>query len=77
MLLGLFTGQIGYSWNNALWYVKGDAATANQRWDIFNSATSVGIAQAERSRWGDTVGTGFEYGFAPNWSVGTEYDFLF
>jgi len=74
--LGLFTGQIGYAWNNALWYVKGGAAVANQRWDLFNSATGVGIAQAERSRWGGTVGTGFEYGFAPNWSVGIEYDFL-
>jgi outer membrane immunogenic protein len=74
--LGLFTGQIGYAWNNALWYVKGGAAVANQRWDLFDSATGVGIAQAERSRWGGTVGTGFEYGFAPNWSVGIEYDFL-
>jgi len=23
------------------------------------------------------VGVGFEYGFAPNWSVGIEYDHLF
>jgi outer membrane immunogenic protein len=23
------------------------------------------------------VGVGFEYGFAPNWSVGLEYDHLF
>jgi outer membrane immunogenic protein len=35
------------------------------------------LAQAERTRWGGTVGTGFEYGFAPNWSVGIEYDFLY
>ena len=26
---------------------------------------------------GGAVGTGFEYGFAPNWSVGVEYDHLF
>ena len=25
---GLFTGQVGYSWNNVLWYVKGGAAFA-------------------------------------------------
>src|SRR4051794_28120245 len=24
--IGLFTGQIGYAWNNVLWYVKGGAA---------------------------------------------------
>jgi outer membrane immunogenic protein len=75
--LGLFTGQVGYAWNNALWYVKGGAAVANQRWDLFNTVTGIGLAQAERTRWGGTVGTGFEYGFAPNWSVGIEYDYLF
>jgi outer membrane immunogenic protein len=75
--LGLFTGQIGYAWNNVLWYVKGGAAVANQRWDLFNTATGIGLAQAERTRWGGTVGTGIEYGFAPNWSVAVEYDFLF
>jgi hypothetical protein len=75
--IGLFTGQVGYAWNNVLWYVKGGAAVANQRWDLFNSVNGVGIVQAERTRWGGTVGTGFEYGFAPNWSVGIEYDYLF
>ena len=75
--IGLFTGQVGYAWNNALWYVKGGAAVVDQRWDLFNSATGIGIAQVSRSRWGGTVGTGFEYGFAPNWSVGIEYDFIF
>jgi outer membrane immunogenic protein len=29
------------------------------------------------TRWGATVGIGFEYGFAPNWSIGAEYDHLF
>ncbi|MGY0573375.1 outer membrane protein [Bradyrhizobium sp. RDM12] len=75
--LGLFTGQIGYAWNNVLWYVKGGAAVANQRWDLYNTATGIGINQAERTRWGGTVGTGIEYGFAPNWSVALEYDYLF
>jgi outer membrane immunogenic protein len=28
------------------------------------------------TRWGGTVGVGFEYGFTPNWSVGAEYDHL-
>lgn len=75
--LGLFTGQVGYAWDAALFYVKGGAAVANQRFDLFNTVTGVGLAQAERTRWGGTVGVGFEYGFAPNWSAGLEYDFLF
>lgn len=28
------------------------------------------------TRWGGTVGVGFEYGFTPNWSFGAEYDHL-
>ncbi len=31
---GLFTGQVGYAWNNVLWYVKGGAAVANQNWTL-------------------------------------------
>ena len=29
------------------------------------------------TRWGGTVGAGLEYGFAPNWIVGVEYDHIF
>ena len=75
--MGLFTGQVGYAWNSALLYVKGGAAVANQRFDIFNTATGIGLGQAERTRWGGVVGVGLEYGFAPNWTAGIEYDYLF
>lgn len=74
--LGLFTGQVGYAWNATLLYVKGGAAVANQRWDIFDTATGIGIAQAERTRWGGTIGVGLEYGITQNWTVGLEYDYL-
>src|SRR6476660_8332460 len=75
--LGLFTGQVGYAWNATLLYVKGGAAVANQRFDIYNTLTGIGLAQAERTRWGGVVGVGLEYGFAPNWTAGIEYDYLF
>jgi outer membrane immunogenic protein len=75
--LGLFTGQVGYAWNNTLLYVKGGAAVVNQRFDIFNTATGIGTQQSERTRWGGVIGTGLEYGFAPNWTAGIEYDYLF
>jgi outer membrane immunogenic protein len=32
---------------------------------------------ASETRWGGVVGTGLEFGFAPNWSVAVEYDHLF
>jgi len=72
---GLFTGQIGYAWNAALLYVKGGAAVTSNHFDQFNA---LGVVNFESTtRWGGTVGVGLEYGFAPNWSVGVEYDHLF
>src|SRR4051812_49440510 len=75
--LGLFTGQVGYAWNNTLLYVKGGAAVVNQRFDIFDTVGGIGVAQSERTRWGGVVGVGLEYGFAPNWTAGIEYDYIF
>ena len=31
---GLFTGQVGYAWNNALLYVKGGAAVTDNRYNV-------------------------------------------
>ena len=74
---GLFTGQVGYAWNNALLYVKGGAAVTDNRYDGLATATGALIDRASDSRWGATVGAGVEYGFAPNWSAALEYDHLF
>jgi outer membrane immunogenic protein len=74
---GLFTGQIGYAWNNALLYVKGGAAVTDNRYEGLSTATGALFDSASDSRWGGTVGVGLEYGFAPNWSAAVEYDHLF
>ena len=74
---GLFTGQIGYAWNAALLYVKGGAAVTDNRFTVFDTGTGIGLASLSSTRWGATLGAGLEYGFAPNWSVGFEYDHLF
>ena len=76
---GLITGQVGYAWNNALLYAKGGAAVTSNR---YRGIGTGGLAGAEfdganDTRWGAAVGVGLEYGFAPNWSVGIEYDHLF
>lgn len=75
--VGLFTGQVGYAWNNVLWYVKGGAAVTDNKYSSFFTATNVVFNEASETRWGGAVGTGIEVGFAPNWSVGFEYDHLF
>jgi outer membrane immunogenic protein len=75
---GLFTGQVGYSINpSVLAYIKGGAAVVGDRYDTFTTATGVLNDRANTTRWGGTVGAGLEYAFAPNWSVGVEYDHLF
>jgi len=79
---GLFTGQVGYAWNNVLWYVKGGAAVTDDKYRGTVSPTVPLLAgnvfdDARETRWGGVVGTGIEFGFAPNWSVAVEYDHLF
>jgi len=74
---GLFTGQVGYAWNNVLLYVKGGAAVTDNRNDGLATFSGVVIDHASDTRWGGSVGAGAEFGFAPNWSAGVEYDHLF
>jgi outer membrane immunogenic protein len=76
--IGLFTGQIGWAfWNTALLYVKGGAAVTSNRFSILDTPTGAELASASSTRWGGAVGVGWEWGFAPNWSAGLEYDHLF
>jgi outer membrane immunogenic protein len=74
---GLFTGQVGYAWNNALFYVKGGGAVTGDKYNTFTIPAGALIDSASETRWGGTIGAGLEFGFAPNWSVGVEYDHLF
>jgi outer membrane immunogenic protein len=75
---GLFTGQVGYAWNNVLAYVKGGAAVTDNRYEGLATISGVVTDTAgSNTKWGGTVGAGIEYGFAPNWSAAVEYDHLF
>jgi outer membrane immunogenic protein len=89
--IGLFTGQVGYAWNNVLFYAKGGAALTHDKYSTISNAVvfspaggfavAVGpgapFATASETRWGGVVGAGVEFGFAPGWSVAVEYDHLF
>lgn len=74
---GLITGQVGYAWNNVLVYVKGGGAVVSDRYRSFDLASGLEVDRANETRWGGTVGAGVEFGFAPNWTVGFEYDHIF
>ncbi|WP_284269240.1 outer membrane protein [Bradyrhizobium iriomotense] len=75
--IGLFTGQVGYAWSSVLWYVKGGAAVTHNKYRGTFVGTDTEFDSASETRWGAAVGTGIEFGFAPNWSVAIEYDHLF
>jgi outer membrane immunogenic protein len=74
---GLFTGQIGYSWNTFLLYVKGGAAVTNDKYEGVDTATGIAFDRASETRWGGVVGVGGEFAFTPNWSLAVEYAHLF
>jgi outer membrane immunogenic protein len=73
--LGLFTGRIGYAFDNVLVYAKGGGAVVSDQYDTF--AAGVNQETGNEARWGSVAGIGFEYGVLPSWSFGLEYDHLF
>jgi outer membrane immunogenic protein len=75
--VGLLTGQVGYALDNVLLYAKGGAAVTDNKYGSFFTAAGVQFNAASDTRWGGAVGAGVDVAFAPNWSVGVEYDHLF
>jgi len=79
----LFTGQVGWAWNNVLFYAKGGAAVVRDKYSVVCTGVLIDcpisflFADGSETRWGGTAGVGVEFGFAPGWSVGVEYDHLF
>ena len=53
------------------------AAVTDTRFSVLGNAFGNELLSQSATRWGGTVGVGWEYGFAPNWSAGIEYDHLF
>ena len=49
----------------------------SDKYNYYNTVTGVDVGTAPETRWGGTVGAGFEYGFTPNWSFGVEYNHIF
>jgi outer membrane immunogenic protein len=75
---GLFTGQVGWAANNVLFYIKGGAAVTADRFRVYDVPTGLVVGTTgDDTRWGGVVGAGLEFGFAPNWSAGIEYNHLF
>ncbi len=79
---GTMTGRLGVAvYDRLLTYVKGGATVAS----ITNSAGALNgvgalvpadYSESKKTRWGWTVGTGFEYALNQNWSVKSEYLYM-
>ena len=74
---GLFTGQVGYAWNNVLLYAKGGAAVTDRNYEAWTAANTLFSSTGYNTQWSPTVGAGLEFGFYQNWSVGIEYNHIF
>lgn len=70
--LASLTGRLGWAgWDpRVLFYLKGGAAWAHDRYDVNISEDHIG----EQDRTGWTIGLGVEWAFAPNWSAFAEWD---
>jgi outer membrane immunogenic protein len=82
--IGMFTGQVGYSFGALLWYAKGGVAVTHNEYSGAlgiappNNRFSASLTDgAKEVKIGGVVGTGLEYMFAPGWSIGAEYNHLF
>jgi len=83
--LGTFRGRIGYAGGRWLIYATGGAAVGSVKHtftEVLSPGTICGAvgpgtfcrsASDDATKWGWTVGAGFEWMFARNWSVGAEY----
>lgn len=75
--LFMAVGRVGYAWGNTMAYFKGGYAGAEIRLETNDNNTPTAFTSVS-NRWhnGWTIGTGFEYLWFPNVTVGVEYNFV-
>lgn len=69
------TGRIGYTWGAGLLYVKGGYAYADNNDRLVLAGVPQAFTFDGNHKDGYTVGAGFEYMFAQNWSGKVEYQY--
>jgi outer membrane immunogenic protein len=71
--IALFTGQVGYAWDNVLLYVKGGVIGVSDKYEGFITATGFVFDRASETRWNGAVGAGLDFGVTPNIVLGVDY----
>jgi outer membrane immunogenic protein len=67
------TGRIGIPWERMLFYMKGGAAWAREKYDYIPAPN---LAKASETRFGWVIGGGAEFALSANWSLAAEYNYL-
>jgi len=70
---GSVGGRIGVAINTALLYARGGYAWSRNTFEIENSGVTLGTPSDTRTGW--TLGVGFEWCFAPQWSAFIQGDY--
>jgi outer membrane immunogenic protein len=70
--LGSVTGRLGYAVDRWLYYVRGGAAWAGDKYTVVGNGFGF---EGLDTRGGWTVGAGIEWAFSRNWSARLEYDY--
>jgi len=73
--LGSVTGRLGWTWGPGLLYAKGGYAFSDKSVGVTFGGVPQPFAVSGNDKNGYTVGAGFEYMFAPNWSAKAEYQY--
>ena len=73
--IGSVTGRLGYTWGPGLLYVKGGYAFADNNETLVLAGVPQAFGFDGNHKDGYTVGAGFEYMFAQNWSGKVEYQY--
>jgi outer membrane immunogenic protein len=72
--LATIRGRVGWAWDRWMIYATGGAAFADVEARVIpDPASALATISESKTRTGWTVGGGFEWAFAPNWSAKLEY----
>ena len=74
--VGTIAARFGYTWDRSLAYFKGGAAWGRFSYDDFVTLGGALNGSGSSTSWGYTLGGGYEYAFAPNWSAKIEYSYM-
>jgi len=72
-----WTGRLGYTWDRSMIYAKGGVALARFDTGAFDPTLGTHFdTRGHRYEWGYAIGGGWEYAFAPKWTIKAEYLYL-